>query len=120
MNNNDINLYDTSLELIEGEEAIQQRAKRGFSDYDICDFDHYLTNVIYFGLKQYLTNAKEIVDIPKDTVDKIISICYHLERAKEIQNNFDGANIEEVDEKMNTHNKLAFTALADILPTLWY
>ncbi len=117
---NNINLYDTSLYFDERQKAIQQRAGCGFSDYDICDFDHYLTDVIYFGLKQYLENAKEIIEVPEDMVNDIIAICYHLERAKEIQDNFDGKNIEEVDKEMNYHNKKAFSKLADILPTLWY
>lgn len=118
--NNNVNLYNSYLFLDECQKAIQQRAERGFSDYDICDFDHYLTNVIYFGLKQYLENAKEIIKVPEDMVNDIIAICYHFERVKEIQENFEGRDIEEADERMRLHNQKAFSILADILPALWY
>ena len=79
-----------------------------------------MTNVIYVGLKKYLEDAHEIIEIPEEIIHNITAICYHLERAKEIQDNFDGKNIEEVDREMNYHNQKAFSKLADILPTLWY
>ena len=120
MNENTNNLFDSSLMHSELNAAINQRGTHGYCDFDLMDFDTYLINVIYFGLKQYLTNAEEIAEMPEQTKDKIHEICYHIKEARAIEDNFEGKDIEKMFNEMNYHNKIAFSILADILPTLWY
>ena len=70
MNENTNNLFDSSLMRSELNAAINQRGIHGYCDFDLMDFDTYLINVIYFGLKQYLTNAEEITEMPEQTKHK--------------------------------------------------
>ena len=120
MNENTNNLFDNSLMRSELNAAINQRGIHGYCDFDLMDFDNYLINIIYFGLKQYLAKAEEIAEIPEQTKHKIYEICYHIKEAQAIKDTFEGKDIEKMFYEMNYHNKIAFSLLADILPTLWY
>ncbi len=120
MNENSVNLLDSTLMHSELNAAINQRAIHGYCDFDLMDFDTYLINVIYFGLKQYLTNAEEIAEIPEETKNKIYEICYHIKEAQAVEDNFESKDIKKMFNEINYHNKIAFSLLADILPSLWY
>ena len=107
-----------------------QRARRGYSDRDLWDFDVFLTNILIEGLDDFTKNLHGAPDEYYDNENK--SIQPWIDKIKEVRQHFiiaadeeywlDDISIEEYRlrcENREKELKKGFEELANIFWDLW-
>lgn len=98
-----------------------QRIKYGYSDADLYDLDHYFTRTISWALRDYVEQAKHIVNDEGKYFNDAIEVAATLMAVEQLEDDcLYVDNMAQIAEECEKARLEALTTLSQIWNYLWW